>query len=213
MEAFSYGMSDDPDDYYFKYDKTDKKLYYSKETDKRISKINIPGHIIDDIKEWDESCTLDDLIIRREALSKSKEEIEEELRVIVARIEEIKNAHPNVSEEVLINRSKRKKQDKQRKAKRQKQERETKTEEFFRKLFADHPWQQWWYTPPPFRAADGTDEPSANNNKDQAETYLKTLQITDRKSWFSWLKTNHPDKGGNVYMTQTVIENGRLMGW
>ena len=40
------------------------------------------------------------------------------------------------------------------------------------------------------------------------------LNINNKKDWYNWLRVNHPDKsGGNTYLTQLVIAEGRRRGY
>lgn len=57
--------------------------------------------------------------------------------------------------------------------------------------------------PPPSSYYTSTSPPYMSSD----ERFLRSLGITDRTSWVTWLKKNHPDKGGNqtLELTKRVI--------
>lgn len=206
-------MSDNPEDYYFKYDKNGKKVYFTKDSDKRIAKINIPEEALNEIKEWNDVCSIDELIEQRDALIQCKLEIEEEINELDARINAVKELNPKLSENTLRKRSRKLKEQEQSKAKKRWGERLSQTEEFLKTLYGDS-WRTWWNPPTTqFQYNIRGTTRMQDDQQSTAKKFLHTMDITDKTSWFDWLRANHPDKGGNVQTTQAVIENGRLMGW
>ncbi len=77
-----------------------------------------------------------------------------------------------------------------------------------------------WYKEPPrpppnqnnTKSNQNNTKSTQNNTKSNIEI-LKSFNIDDKKSWKSWLRKYHPDKGGNIPDCQSVITAGRSIGW
>lgn len=176
-----------PEDYYYKYDKAGRKCYYSIiDSEKRISKNNIPSNLLDKIKERNLSFTAADLLVQKkvylleiEKLNKKLSEINEKLNEIDLNFED-----PNIIEE----RKKQLKEDEQRR-----KDFEKDRKKFFYNLY------QELETP--------------KINKEKTENLLQQLNINNKEEWKKWLSVNHPDKGGDNDLCAKVISMGKMKGW
>lgn len=177
-------VGDRADDFYFKCNSKGVKYYYSRITQKRIRKDQIPAGIVNQIKPLDNANDRAVLLDLKKGYITQIELLQQKIAQIDLQLggETDESIHSNYLTQLQ--------KDEQRR-----QEYKRQQDEILEKLFER------------FKTPKKSVPDSPN------KSILQKCHITDRKTWKKWLIANHPDRGGDVDLCQEVIKAGRSMGW
>lgn len=209
----SYGYN--ASDYYFKYNKSGRKMYYSKIVNRNIAKNDVPKEFLSLITE-NRTITNDSLLElekQKESYTTQMNDMRDKIEQIDAKIKLMRDTGKWKSESPTKLQEQWKEEDLKRKTDHQKEANENFRE--FMNRYTDYinkkqeqKYEQQQQPPPP-----NVPKPPSQDNIKAVDALLLKHSIGDKKALKMWLLKNHPDKGGDEQLCMEIMGAAKIKGW